>query len=518
MANHEIELKLVLPAGSPVLKPVALGKLLGASKPAHRELETVYFDTADEWLKRHGMALRIRRNGKHRVQTLKAPGRSVDGLQSYIEVEAEIKGAKPVPGAVGDSRLRKRLEKERIFDKVKPVFATRFERTTWLVRRGQSEIEVAFDRGEISARVIKEPIAEIELELKSGEISDLFLLAERLAEDIPARLGQMTKAARGYALTAGARAVPVRAAPLQLPRKASAGDTFAALVRNCLTQLRANETAIEQSEDDEAIHQFRVAIRRFRAGIGAFRELIDDSAHAVMSIDLRWLQRQFGPARDLDVLIADTLNPMRARMPNQAAVGALLDMAEVSRTEARRSAHLALENPRYAVMLLQIYRQLFTEGWRGQTDTARHLLAQPDREFANAWLNRAHKRLVRLGGDHAELSEPELHRLRLLAKKMRYGAQAFASLYPSKKLEKYLAHLGQIQDQLGSLNDAVVGRHLLVELIGRLVREKGLAEADAGYLRGIVLGWQSAKIVQDLEGFQNTWQAFRAQKKFWGED
>lgn len=518
MKSREIELKLVLPKGGTAVRPAALRRMIGAGKAARlQELETTYFDTPNMWLKSHGMALRVRRIGTRRIQTLKAPTEGVDGLQSYMEFEAEIRGAHPQLSAIADGKLKRRLEKERIFDKVRPLFTTQFERTAWLIKRGESEIEVALDRGNITARAGRALIAEVELELKSGQPVDLFTCAEQLAEDIPGRLGLMTKAARGYALVEGIKAVPVRAVPLELPRRCSTGDAFGALVRNCLDQLRANEAAIEQSEDDEAIHQFRVAIRRFRAGIGAFREFIDDGAHAVMSIDLRWLQRQFGPARDLDVLIADTLVPMQARLHGQASMAALLETAEKVRNEVRRQAHLALDNPRYAVMLLQIYRQLHTDGWRGCSDEAIAGLAQPVRDFADAWLSKSHKRLVRLGGEHAELSEAELHRLRLLAKKMRYGAQTFASLYRGKRTERYLLHLGAIQDHLGSLNDAVVGRHLLVDLICRLERERGLSPQESSMLQGVVLGWQSRRIAQDLAGFQGTWEAFRAQKKFWGE-
>ncbi|MDY0874315.1 CYTH and CHAD domain-containing protein [Dongia rigui] len=519
MKNRELELKLSLPDGGDGLRPTALRRLIGAAKAAQsQELETTYFDTPDGWLKRHGMALRIRRIGKRRIQTLKVPGDTVDGLQSYIEFDAEIKAARPQIEAIADQKLRRRFEKERIFDNIRPLFTTRFERSAWLIKRGDSEIEVAFDRGSINARAARVPIGEIELELKAGDPAELFTCAERLVEDLPARLGLSTKAARGYALVAGTQAVPVRGAPMALPHKATAADAFAALARNCLEQLRANEAAIDQSEDDEAIHQFRVAIRRFRAGIGAFRELIDDGAHATMSIDLRWLQRQFGPARDLDVLIADTLVPMQQRLRGHGLIGALLETAEAARAEARHQAHLALENPRYAVMLLQIYRQLLTGGWRTQNAEGASGLDIPVRDFADAWLGRAHKRLVRLGAAHATLSEVDLHRLRLLGKKMRYGAQVFASLYRSKRTEKYLLHLGAIQDHLGSLNDAVVGRHLLVDLIGKLGQQRALSLQETGQLEGIVLGWHSHRIAQDLGGFQETWETFRAQKKFWRGD
>lgn len=518
--KQEIELKLALPEGAGKIRTSKLRRILAAKSVAHPQmLETTYFDSADGWLRRQGMALRVRHVGDTRIQTLKVPRPGLDGLQSFAEFEQEISGDHPQLDAINDMKLRRRFTRNGLMAKLRPVFTTRFERTTLVVQHNGSEIEVALDHGGIDCRGSAVALNEIEFELKSGHPSDLFRCAEGVVEEVSGRVGYLTKAARGYNLALGIAPGPVRATPLDLGRKSKAGEAFEAIMRNCLEQLRGNEAAILASEDDEAIHQFRVAIRRLRAAIGAYRALIDDGAHAMLSIDLRWLQRQFGPARDLDVLIADTLKPMQARLSGQTAAGGAIDalvaVAEQARKEARKHAHQALDNPRYATMLLQAYRLLLTGDWRAQSPEATLRLQKPVQPFANALLGKRHRRLVRLGGAHADLSEAELHRLRLLAKKLRYAGHAFASLYRGKRIEKYLAQLGAIQDHLGSLNDAVVGRHLLSELITRLSREKRLADSDIRALEGVVLGWQSHRIATDLRDFPVTWEGFLAQRKFW---
>lgn len=227
MKNQEVELKLTLPAGPASLRPAALRRLLGASgSTRHQSLETVYFDTPKSWLKDHGMALRVRKVGTKRIQTLKVPGSSLDGLQSFVEFEAEIRGNRPILAAIADGKIRRRLERNGVMAQLRAVFTTRFERATWLITRGDSQIEVALDIGGIDVKSAKAPIAEIELELKSGQPVELFHCAERLAEDIPARLGSATKAARGYALAYDLKASPARAEPLELDRKGSADDAF----------------------------------------------------------------------------------------------------------------------------------------------------------------------------------------------------------------------------------------------------------------------------------------------------
>jgi inorganic triphosphatase YgiF len=538
----ETELKLLLPPdkAAGILRRPALRRLLTLAPEAvataepldaepevepvlaglHRsKLESTYYDTADQWLSAHRMALRVRKIGRRRIQTLTAPAAGPDGLQNFLEIEAEIAADRPQLSAVTDPKLSRKLERENVWRRLRPVFETSFHRSAFLTEHGHSKIEVAVDLGSIAAGGRRLPIAEIELELKSGEPAALYDLAEQLAlqlaEEVPIRLGAETKAARGYALAEGRDPAPHKAKEITLPSGMSTEEAFIAIVNNCLEQLRANEEAVLSTEDDEAIHQFRVALRRLRAIVSAYRELVDDGVHAMISIDLRWLQRQFGPARDLDVLIADTLQPIHNRLRAQPAFDQLIETAETARAEARRAAHLAIEKPRYVAMLIQFYRQLHSGGWRRASARAR--LGAPVADFARPLLQSRHKRLLKLGARYRALPEPELHRLRILAKKMRYAAEAFHSLYKPKATRRYIAALTAIQDSLGSLNDAFVSRQLLSALAQRLVVDHDMAAADANLLQGLVLGWQTARIDRDLAGFDDVWRNFADQKRFWNE-
>jgi inorganic triphosphatase YgiF len=539
----ETELKLLLPpdTAAAILRRPALRSLLApaplavaSAEPApaeaepeaepglalHRsKLESTYYDTADQWLAGQRMALRVRKIGRKRIQTLKAPALGPEGLQNFLEIEAEIDSDRPQLSAVTDPKLNRKLERENVWRRLRPIFETRFQRSAFLTEHGAAMIEVAVDLGSITAGGRRQPIAEIELELKSGPPGALYDLAEQLAlqlaEDFPIRLGAETKAGRGYALAEGREPEPHKAKPIVLAPEMSTEDAFVAIVGNCLDQLRANEEAVLSTEDDEAIHQFRVALRRLRAIVSAYRDLVDDDFQATISIDLRWMQRQFGPARDLDVLIAETLQPIHHRLRGQAAFDQLIETGEAARTEARRAAHLAIENPRYVSMLIQLYRHLHSGGWRRASARAR--LGAPVGDFARPLLQSRHKRLMKLGARYEMLPEPELHRLRILAKKMRYAAEAFHSLYKAKATKKYIASLAAIQDSLGSLNDAFVSRQLLSGLAQRLMVDRGMAAADANLLQGLVLGWQTARIDRDLGDFAEVWRNFAGEKRFWNE-
>ncbi len=66
-----------------------------------------------------------------------------------------------------------------------------------------SQVEVAFDQGFVESGGLQEPICEVELELKirSNRCSDT--LSRQFCEQGGMRLGNLSKAAKGYRLAQG---------------------------------------------------------------------------------------------------------------------------------------------------------------------------------------------------------------------------------------------------------------------------------------------------------------------------
>src|SRR6185295_12818329 len=90
----------VAAAGAPAIElpePDAEPNLTGLHRT---KLESAYFDTPDQWLSGNRMALRVRKIGRKRIQTLKAPAPGPSGLQNFLEIEAEIGSDRPQLEAV----------------------------------------------------------------------------------------------------------------------------------------------------------------------------------------------------------------------------------------------------------------------------------------------------------------------------------------------------------------------------------------------------------------------------------
>lgn len=201
----ETELKLgIVPEAIEAL----LHHPLLAGTPKRQHLYNTYFDTDDLALTRQKVAVRERRVGNQAdnaqtLLTVKTAGQSLGGLSRRREWEAPTRpGSFDFRALVDDRTLADALST--LSGRLVPVFTTDFERLSWRITIASSEVEVALDRGTILVnrygKSANTPICELELELKSGDIHALKILAEQLGTT--ARLTPMdeSKAARGYAL------------------------------------------------------------------------------------------------------------------------------------------------------------------------------------------------------------------------------------------------------------------------------------------------------------------------------
>ena len=119
---------------------------LDGAKQSERQV-SVYFDTKRLKLKRHGLTLRVRQVGERYIQTVKSEDAS---LFDRGEWEAEIRDGRPDLERAAGSALE-RLGIKKLRKKLRPVFETRVQRTTYPLAQGDSDIALTIDRGQIGA-------------------------------------------------------------------------------------------------------------------------------------------------------------------------------------------------------------------------------------------------------------------------------------------------------------------------------------------------------------------------------
>lgn len=275
----------------------------------------------------------------------------------------------------------------------------------------------------------------------------------------------------------------VKPSPVRLGKKMSLEDAFRRVALNCLAQIEANEPGV-LLHDVESLHQMRVGLRRLRAALDLFQDLLTPGP--ALRAELDWLAGQLGAARDWDVLAGSTLRMLE----KDAEWGGLQPLREGAQRRAgalHEDIAAALRTPRYARLMAELGGWLDGQRWRRQgsgssAGRAAALLDAPARTGLRPLLDHAQRRLrkrARKANQAAGGDADARHLLRIAAKKARYAAEFFHDLLPSKRVERYVAALSALQDRLGALNDIAVADQLLSEFSD----EPGLSEHSI-YARG----------------------------------
>jgi hypothetical protein len=473
--SPEIELKFRIPAG----RWAALHRAVATRTAQVQSLAAVYFDTADDALAQARMALRLRREGQHWVQTLKAEGPNpMQRLEHNVLIGA-AEGDRPMLDLSRHDSHEAGALLARALVSAAPLverYATEVQRTRRVRRLGGALIEIALDEGRITAGAVPSEVreirfCEIEFELLQGEPQDLLAMAARWVARFGLVLDMRSKSERGLMLARGRTfSAPTRARPLPLPPRAAAVQVLRAMMANPLGQVLANASQLADPAGGtpEHLHQLRVGLRRLRAVLKVYADLSPPELLALVPA-LAALFGQLGAARDLDAM-AESLWPAL-----RAAGAPLVELPSDGPAAVDITALLGAPAPQR--LWLDLLGQCQPSS--GAPDPAglkprqlRHLLAEP---------LRALRRQVWRDADRFDrLDDAARHGLRRRIKRLRYAAELCASLWPVKSSARFMSGLQKAQTPLGEFNDLVVA----------LAAYRMLAERDPR--AWFAVGWLSA--------------------------
>lgn len=464
--STEIELKLQLTAKS--AKKLASHPLLLPLAAQKQHLLNTYYDTPELALHAKRIAMRFRKKGEQWLLTVKSAEPASGGLAVRSEWEKTA-----LPGVfdfshVDEASLRDFLETAR--PQMAAVFTTDFRRQIWHVPFGHSLIELALDRGTIESQGRKSRICEIELELLSGDIDDIFKLTRKLQDKLELRPAIASKAERGYDLFNDEPLKPFKAKPAGISVDMQPVEAFRCIALGCLEHFQRNEEGLHLSNDPEFIHQARVALRRLRSAIKLFSSVLPPEFVSTYGQTWRTLASALGEARNWDVFLEETLPPIQAVFPEHGDIRRL-------RTEARRRAKQARQS---VIKLLAVreYPRLMVE-FTAAIYALKDTLPLPIGDFAQQQLSRYARQAKKQAARHRTFSAEERHQLRIALKRLRYTLEFLTPLLRAKRLPAYLAALAQLQDELGLLNDLSTAQSLI---------DSSLPKRPAGPVHGWMAG------------------------------
>jgi len=314
----------------------------------------------------------------------------------------------------------------------------------------------------------------------------------------------------GLPAARGTRSGPVRSRPALLVSTLSVNEAFRAVMAAGLAHLLANERGLRESADPEYLHQARVALRRLRSALEVFSPPLPEAVVAPVERELGWLASRLGPARDWDVLMTETLPPIEAEFGAQRGLKAFSKRCGRLRRSAGAGAHRAVRSVRYRRLTLGLSAWVAAEGWRARPNSAAHAgLLSPVGEHARKVLEARYRRVRKRGRGLGALSTARLHRLRIAIKKFRYAADFFSGLYRGRPVHETLRRLSRLQDILGATSDAATAADLVVRVY------RGRVTGDIVEARGMLLGWNRARVAQLRGELKDAWMSFREAGKFW---
>ena len=489
------------------------------------ELDAVYYDTADLRLLAHGVTLRRRTGGHDSGWHLKLPVGPDERRELQLPLSAGGPGKVP-------RELKLRTRAYTRGEELAPLVHLRTHRRRTLLLDGKrrSLAEVAQDA--VSAQVLgtgpggrdsgagASAWTEVEAELVEGRPELLDAVEQLLRRAGLRRSASQSKLARALdaekpaaeAAKAAAKGVGKAAGKTAGRAGASAdappgsiGAAVTALLREQSGDLLALDPAVRTDEPD-AVHQMRVAVRRLRSTLKVHRRLLTGDSVDAVAEELRWLGAVLGEARDREVLGA-RLGSEIGRLPAEECPGPVREHVDAWATAQYRSswkrAVATLDGERYFALL----------------DSAEALAARPTnararREAIPAFERTARREQRRVGRRLAEAAaapagpprDQALHGARKAAKRARYAAEG-AAPSAGKPATRLAVRMKAVQQLLGTRQDALLACQ---ELPGLAAAAHSAGEPGFGY--GVLYAGERAAIAQADRELPAAWKKARRRR------
>jgi len=230
------------------------------------------------------------------------------------------------------------------------------------------------------------------------------------------------------------------------------------------------------------VHQARVGTRKLRSNLRTFSPLLDVEWTEPLRAELGWLAMSLGAVRDHEVLLERLRDRTRSLPANDMrSATALLQLLEKDIEGLRKKLSDDLRSQRYVDLLVTLVAAAHSPATLPDAE-------QPAASVLPALATTPWRRLRSAVRQLPETpADPELHRIRILAKRARYAAEAVAPV-AGPAADAFAKAAARLQTVLGEHQDSVTaqawlraarvtGRRAFVA--GELIALEGIAATAA---------------------------------------
>src|SRR6202790_922618 len=448
-----LESEVKLGAGPAFHLPDLNGVIDGVAvtPPEAVRLETVYYDTPDLRLARWGVSLRHRagEGGTLKLPPAPAAGSPQGALLERDELVFQG-GAKKPPQAAVDI-VRAYVRKAELVPVAR--LSTVRRRVRLVDAAGARVAEVVDDEVSVrDGRRVAARFREIEVEVMAqpdganGIVDPIVLRLRSAGAGAPAPTPKHIRAL-------GPRAMePPEVAAQPVVANSPARDVIKHVFAESIASLLKHDPLVRTSGDPEAVHQARVATRKLRSHLRTFGPLLDPEWTEPLRSELGWLALGLGAVRDREVLLERLRERAKSLPPSDLrSAGSLLHTLEEEIETLRTKLMTELSSLRYIDLLDRLVIASHSPATLPEAEEPASKILPP--MAAGPWrrLRSAVKQLPETPTD------PELHRIRILAKRARYAAEAVAPV-AGKAAEAFAKAAAKLQTILGEHQDTVTAQ------------------------------------------------------------
>lgn len=285
---------------------------------------------------------------------------------------------------------------------------------------------------------------------------------------------------------------------IQIPESSTPSDAAALAIRGIIAKY-AKAFAVQdirvRNDEPDSVHQMRVAARKLRSALKAFKPLFDEAWANSLRTELGWAAGELGAARDTEV-IAERLerHSHDLNTPDAQRVRAAMQPFIAARaTQAREHALTFLDTPRHDALLNQLVAATNEPKLTGLAD-------EPAREILPELVNRSFRKLQRQVHElRMDGPAESWHQARITAKRVRYSADALKVVFngPAQRLDYAMS---EITDILGDHQDACIAQDVLKELAAT----EGI-DGPTGFSLGLAHEREYETEVHDRTEFERIW-------------
>jgi CHAD domain-containing protein len=321
---------------------------------------------------------------------------------------------------------------------------------------------------------------EVEVELGDGDAALAAAVGERLTAAGARSSASPSKVGR---VLAGRLAGEARAGTEK--GQNGAGQFVLAALRDQLADLQAADVLL-RTEQPDAVHQVRVAARRLRSTLAAFRPVLDRDATRPPRDELARLGRELAEARDGEVALTH-LRTVVAAEPEELVLGPVAARLQQLQLRGERAgldrALDTVSEPRYLALLDALHDLVAAPPF---TDRAADPLERVLRDAVRRAVRRLRRRMAAARRAADADRDEALHAVRTAAERVRYTTEIAAPELGRAK--QVVRSAKRIQRVLGEVQDTVVTRELC-----RRCGVVAFAEGENGFTFGRLHALEQAR-------------------------